>query len=226
MSAALSLVSPLAPFAAPAVYSADANLVLRAVGGCAPSMSRDVTRPHLSSLAVSVVAGVLRVESTDGHRLTRWEHGKVGEADDTAGPVLVPADDVKALLAALKAACKAPVPLDVEITIPADPAVQATIVVRQHGGGMHVATCRLPGDVQYPPTDHAVPRENRNGKAVAEIGIDLRLLADAHDAFKAAACGKVAMVGAKFCFDGDLGNIALRSSAVPEMVIIVMPYKM
>jgi DNA polymerase-3 subunit beta len=61
-----------------AVLALDAGELRALIGRVSASMSTDLTRPHLTALLIERVGGVLRLVTTDGHRLSKVERANAG----------------------------------------------------------------------------------------------------------------------------------------------------
>ena len=61
-----------------AVLALDAGELRALIGRVSASMSADLTRPHLTALLIERVGGVLRLVTTDGHRLSKVERANAG----------------------------------------------------------------------------------------------------------------------------------------------------
>lgn len=218
----------------------EAAQFVRALSALLPSVSTDTTRPHLNAICFEVDFGTLRMISTDGHRLTRWEpepaHYTLAtsepEPDADAKPdalARVPAEvvpepaartetliaraDAERFLALAKSAIKG----SAKYTRDA-----LRLTLRTEGASVTVAcagasyTAKCP-DAAFPPWRQVVPAGSR-----AFFGADPGYLADACKALIAAGSGGIGVL----LSGGDLDPIVLTGTgAAPEFFQVLMPMR-
>ncbi len=155
----------------PAVKADDAVLTLTAtqlfdlIEHTYFSVSKDETRAHLNSALFEVEPGVIRMVSTDGHRLTKYEMPVDGL--DAVATMLIPLKVVNELRRALKAIKKQDRP-DVAVTI-AQSGQVAFFTIRD------LCLSAKLIDAQFPPYEAVIPKDRDGAFSVDTAALQLAI---------------------------------------------------
>lgn len=132
-----------------------------------PSMSTDDTRAHLAGALVETEGDILRMVTTDGHRLSKAEHRIEGlEASDPI-KMLIPHKGVGELARLLE---------DVKSTKAKDDTSPVKIGISMSAGNAffhrdeHILTVKLADD-QFPPYARVVPQQQKRRVVAARVGL-------------------------------------------------------
>lgn len=157
------------------------------------SISTDETRPHLHSAKVEWEGDIMRMVTTDGHRLTRMQVKL--PAETTPGDMLLPHKGVQELRGVCEEA----------LSVSAD----AVIVLRQSGSMVFFQTDGLVlgvklVDAQFPPYQQVIPK-----KTLYQLVLPRLALLDAIKAVAVAASEKT--LGVKFVLTN--GSLRIQSES-------------
>jgi DNA polymerase-3 subunit beta len=134
----------------------DAELLGELIALTSPSMSTDDTRPHLAGTLVENEGGVLRMVTTDGHRLSKAEYRLEGEAAALELKMLVPHKGIAELRRLVEEARSSKGKADGE-----DGGSKIGVAASAGNAffqrGEHLLTVKL-ADEQFPPYARVIPQ--------------------------------------------------------------------
>lgn len=145
----------------------EADVLAELIALTSPSMSTDDTRPHLAGTLVEAEGDVIRMVTTDGHRLSKAEHRLGSDGTKLAIRMLVPHKGISELKKLLEDA-RATKSKDEEGAVKVGVATTAGNAFFQRGE--HVLTVKL-ADEQFPPYARVIPQQQSRRVVAARGGL-------------------------------------------------------
>lgn len=203
--------------------SVDADRLRVTLTAAAAFLSKDAARPILEAVAVDFVDGAVRFVATDSHRLAVFCMAADVSGAMVDGPVLVPRDAVRSILAAVKPAAVKHSPGPARFTFGADSCAF------DNGAGA-VLTFR-PVEGEYPNWSGLIPDvDNWPEDANVAVSLSPKYLADIGKAFATLTAGTAVPVRLRFQNDRrpvlfTASSVNLWPAHVPDPVAILMPVR-
>jgi len=210
------------------LFGMDRQIFVKALSAVTPTASKDWTRPHLAGVLLETRPedGIVRLVTTDGHRLTKLDVAALPDWDLQPAELLMPIGEVEALIKSLRGKAQSytePVTASVkggEITF--------RNVITKRSTGFALA------DEKFPPYAKVIPDYANKARSSSDelvggkvgIGFNARYMADVQKV--AAFCANETSGGVKASFGGnrdpiriDMENADVSASAI----VVIMPMR-